>query len=110
MNNYKANRECAECRAILQQLAKASKDLNEEARRGLLSSGKPLPDAHAAWVARGATRSHGSVAEKSRARDCDGSFDIPRFSAARINTLPSGMGGQSVHSTSEAAHQIQANA
>jgi hypothetical protein len=50
VSSYKANRECSECRAILQQLAKASQALNEEARRGLLSSGKSLPEAHAAWV------------------------------------------------------------
>jgi hypothetical protein len=50
MNSYKANRECAECWAILQQLAKASQAATEETRRGLLSSGKTLPEAHAAWV------------------------------------------------------------
>jgi hypothetical protein len=50
MNSYKANRECAECRAILQQLAKASQELTDETRRDLFSSGKTLPEAHAAWL------------------------------------------------------------
>jgi hypothetical protein len=50
MNSYPSNRECAECRAISQQLSKASQELIDETRRDLLASGKTLLDAHADWV------------------------------------------------------------
>ena len=48
--SYRANRECGECWAICQELAKASQAISEEARRAVLDSGKSLSKVHAEWL------------------------------------------------------------